>query len=75
MALVKKLSKIGNSYGVILPSDILEVAGLSKDSNIEISVKARQIIIKPTRLKDHKVLKTFMKVVEDYQETFQKLAK
>lgn len=75
MALVKKLSKIGNSYGVILPSDILDIAGLSKDSEVEISVKERQIIIRPTRLKDHKVLKTFMKVIEDYEDTFEKLAK
>jgi antitoxin component of MazEF toxin-antitoxin module len=75
MALMKKVRKIGNSYGIILPTEIMEVAGISKDAELEISVKENQIILKPASLKDHKVMKTFLKVLEDYNETFKKLAK
>ncbi|HCU24957.1 MAG TPA: hypothetical protein DF383_08065 [Deltaproteobacteria bacterium] len=75
MVLVKKLSKIGNSYGVILPAEVLEIAGLSKEEEVEISVKENRVILKPTRLKDHQVMKVFMGVLEDYDKTFEKLAK
>lgn len=75
MALIKKLTKIGNSWGVILPGEIMEAAGLSKDSDVEISVNEHQIILRPTHLKDHKIMNTFMKVIKEYDETFQKLAK
>lgn len=75
MALVKKFTKIGNSWGLILPSEIMQVSGVTPDSEVEISVKGNQIILKPTRIKDHQVMKTFMGVLEDYNETFKKLAK
>jgi antitoxin component of MazEF toxin-antitoxin module len=75
MALVKKLTKIGNSTGVILPADILKVAGISEDAEVQISVKEHQIILEPANLKDHKVMKTFLGVLEDFDETLKKLAK
>lgn len=75
MALIKKLIKIGNSWGVILPSEILKVAGVNEDSEVEITVKENQIILKPSNLKDHKVMKAFLGVLHDYDKTFQKLAK
>jgi antitoxin component of MazEF toxin-antitoxin module len=75
MALVKKLTKIGNSTGIILPSDILKVAGLSDDAEVQISVKENQIILEPANLKDRKVMKTFLSVIEDFDATLKKLAK
>ncbi len=76
MALLKKLSRIGNSYGIILPADVLKVVGLDENSEVEITInQKKQIIIKPTHLKDHKIMNTFMGVLEDYDDTFKKLAK
>ncbi|MBI3540672.1 MAG: AbrB/MazE/SpoVT family DNA-binding domain-containing protein [Deltaproteobacteria bacterium] len=75
MALVKKLTKIGNSLGIILPTEILRVAGMDTDSEVEISVKDNEVLLRPTKLKDHKVMKTFMGVVKDYDQTLRKLAK
>jgi antitoxin component of MazEF toxin-antitoxin module len=75
MALVKKFTKIGNSTGIILPADILKVAGMNEDSEVEVEVKGHQIVLSPANLKDHKVMKTFLKVIQDYGETFKKLAK
>ena len=74
MALTKKLTKIGNSSGVILPSEILKVVGIEEDTEIQISIKDHQIILEPIRLKDHRIMKTFMGVLQDYNETFKKLA-
>jgi len=75
MALVKKFSKVGNSVGMIFPSEFLNAAGLNLESEMEISFKENKIILEPTNMKDHKILKTFMGVLKDYDETFKKLAK
>jgi antitoxin component of MazEF toxin-antitoxin module len=75
MVLVKKLTKIGNSYGVILPTEIMKVSGVTPHSQLEISVKDNQIVLKPTDLKDHRLMKAFMGVLEDFDKTFKKLAK
>jgi antitoxin component of MazEF toxin-antitoxin module len=75
MALIKKLTKIGNSWGVILPTDLLKVVGIEDSSEVEISVKENQIVLRPTSLKDRKVMKAFMKVLDQYDKTFEKLAK
>jgi antitoxin component of MazEF toxin-antitoxin module len=75
MTLVKKLTKIGNSLGVILPTDILKVVGISDKSEVEISIKDDEIVLRPTNLKDHKVMKIFLGVLKDYDETLKKLAK
>ncbi len=74
MALTKKLTKIGNSKGVILSSDVLQMADMEDQEEVEIVTKPHEIIIKPAHLKDHKVRKAFMKVLEDFDETFKKLA-
>jgi len=75
MTLTKKLTKIGNSWGVILPAEILKVVGMSDDSEVEISVKENHIVLTPSNLKDHKVMKAFLSVIRDYDETLKKLAK
>lgn len=75
MALVKKLTRIGNSLGVILPTEILRMAGIDDDSEVEISAGENQIVLKITDLKDHKVMKTFLGVLKDYNQTLKKLAK
>ncbi len=75
MALVKKVIKIGNSAGVILPADLMSLVGIKDNSEVSFSVKGNGIFVQPVRLKDHKIMKTFMNVLEDYNETFKKLAK
>ncbi len=75
MALIKKLTRIGNSLGIILPTEILQAMGINEKSQVEISVKEEKLILKPVNLQDHKVMKTFLKVLEDYDDTFKKLAK
>ncbi len=75
MALTKKLMKIGNSTGVIIPNDILQTIGLQEGSEVEIVIEKNGIFLKPMNLKDYKIMKTFLSVMEDYDETLRKLAK
>ena len=74
MALLKKMTKIGNSYGVILPSDIMELIGLKPDSEIEITVEKGGLLIHPTREEDHLIMEAFSQFVAEYDETLRKLA-
>ena len=75
MALTKKLTRIGNSMGIVLPADLLDMVGIGENQEVSLSLKGDGILLKPVRLKDHKIMKTFMSVLEDYNNTFKKLAK
>lgn len=55
--------------------EMRQVVGIDDASEIEISVKENGIVLRPTNLKDHKIMKTFLGVLQDYDETFKKLAK
>jgi antitoxin component of MazEF toxin-antitoxin module len=38
-----KIRKIGNSFGILLPKDILSILGLKENNEIEIDTKGKQI--------------------------------
>ncbi|UII55907.1 AbrB/MazE/SpoVT family DNA-binding domain-containing protein [Cytobacillus spongiae] len=42
----RKITKIGNSYGVTLPAWLLERVGLSQGDDVQLDVKDGQIILK-----------------------------
>lgn len=74
MALMKKISKIGNSYGVIIPSDVMALVGLKPDAEVEITVEKGGLLIHPTRQEDQLVMETFRQFADQYDETLRKLA-
>ena len=75
MTTVKKLTKIGNSYGVIIPRELLEAVGFDEKTSIRVEVRKNELVFKPVNLKDHKVLKTFLSVVDDFEPLLKRLAK
>lgn len=75
MALVKKLTRIGNSWGIILPAELMKVTGIDENSSVELTVKDHTIELSPVSIKDQKVMKTFLGVLQDFDDTFKKLAK
>ena len=75
MATVKKLTKIGNSYGVIIPKELLEAVGFNEKTSIRVEIRKNELVFRPINLKDHKVLKTFLSVVDDYDPLLKRLAK
>lgn len=38
-----KIRKIGNSFGILLPKDILSILGLKENDEIDINTKAKKI--------------------------------
>lgn len=49
MPVVKKLTRIGNSRGVILPQPILDQLNWGEDAEVEIRIKGDALIIEPHR--------------------------
>lgn len=41
--MMTKIRKLGNSLGIILPKDILDLLNLKEDDEIEITTKTKQI--------------------------------
>lgn len=74
MALEKKITKIGNSYGLIIPSDIMDLVGITPDSEVEITIDHGALLIHPTHKEDKLITQAFTKFVEQFGETLQKLA-
>ncbi|MBI2335721.1 MAG: AbrB/MazE/SpoVT family DNA-binding domain-containing protein [Deltaproteobacteria bacterium] len=74
MPLVKKLTKIGNSYGVILPADILDLLGIKPEDELEMTVEKEGLLIHPSRKENNLVMQAFTKFVDQYDETLKKLA-
>jgi antitoxin component of MazEF toxin-antitoxin module len=49
MPFVKKLSRLGNSTGLILDRPILQQVDIAPDSEVEVSVENNAIVIRPHR--------------------------
>ena len=45
--MVKKLQKVGNSVGIILPRDLLAAAGLGEGDEVTLTLLGRRIVIEP----------------------------
>lgn len=77
MALVKKMTKIGNSWGVILPADILQVVGIEPAGECEIEVDAESVVLRPHRKTgsaDARVTAAMARFIKKYRSDLKKLA-
>lgn len=48
-ALIRKLSQIGNSKGIILPQTVLEMLNWDVNSEIELKIEGKKLIVSPCR--------------------------
>ena len=77
MALIKKLTKIGNSYGVILPSEVLKLAGMEFDSELDVTVEKEGVLIRPRKFqdkRDKRVMEAMARFIKKYRHDLKKLA-
>lgn len=77
MTLTKKISRIGNSYGVILPNEFMKVAGLEPGGECEIETQGESIILRAhfkENKKDQTVAKATSRFIRKYRQDLQKLA-
>jgi antitoxin component of MazEF toxin-antitoxin module len=71
----KKLSAIGNSLGIVIEKPILELLGIDRDTELEMTTDGRRLIIEPGPDRKKRVLASARKVMDAHGETFRKLAK
>jgi len=72
----KKLSAIGNSFGVVIEKPILELLKIDRDTELEVTTDGSRLVFEPVRdNKRDKLKKAHAKVMGVHAETFRKLAK
>ena len=75
----KKLVKHGNSWALIIDRPILELLNIDPETPLEVSTDGRQLIIFPSNEvneieKKKRIDKAFNRMIDNYGETFKKLA-
>ena len=73
--MVKKLSAIGNSYGLIIDRPILDLLRIDPETPLEVTTNGEELIIRPIR-KGHKarVKDSARRMMKTHHETLKKLA-
>jgi len=75
--MIKKLSAVGNSLGLIIERPILELLDITKDTPLEIKTDGEGLIIRPVKKasRTDRVLAAADELMDAHEETFRKLAK
>lgn len=76
MPFVKKLTKMGNSTGVILDRPILQQVDIEPDAEVEVSVENNAIVIRPHRYaSDDDARAAGRKVIQNRRRLLDRLSK
>ena len=73
--MVKTLSPIGNSLGLIIDKAILDLLGISRDTPLDIKTDGEALIIRPVRTEPAGVADSTRRMMDAHAETLRKLAK
>lgn len=74
--MIKKLSAVGNSLGLIIERPILELLDITKDTSLEVKTDGESLIIRPVRLsKKERVRESGKRMMATHAGTLRKLAK
>jgi antitoxin MazE len=74
--MIKKLSAVGNSLGVIIERPILELLDITKDTPLEVKTDGEALIIRPVKLsKKARVRESAKRMMNVHDKTLRKLAK
>ena len=74
--MIKKLSAVGNSLGLIIERPILELLNITKDTALEVKTDGEALIIRPVKLsKKKRVRESTRRMMAVHDETMRKLAK
>ena len=74
--MIKKLTAIGNSLGLIIERPILDLLRIDRDTPLEITTDGEALILRPVR-DSHagRVREAAERVADDHVDAFEKLAK
>jgi antitoxin MazE len=74
--MIKKLSAIGNSLGLIIERPILDLLDITKDTALEIKTDGEALIIRPAKLsKKVRIRASTKRMMVVHDQTLRKLAK
>ena len=71
----KRLSAVGNSYGLVIEKPILELLKIDRETELEMTTDGNRLIIEPIRDKKRSLKTSAEKVMKKHDSTFRKLAK
>ena len=73
--MVKTLSAIGNSLGLIIEKPILELLNITRDTKLEVRTDGEALIIRPVReSRRSRVQRATERLMDQHDDTLQKLA-
>ena len=74
--MIKKLSAVGNSLGLIIERPILELLNIDKDTPLEVKTDGEALIIRPVKAtRKERVRASTKRMMAVHEETLRKLAK
>jgi antitoxin MazE len=74
--MIKKLSAVGNSFGLIIERPILELLDITKETPLEVKTDGEALIIRPVKLsKKQRIRESTKRMMAVHDETLRKLAK
>lgn len=72
----KKLSAVGNSFGVVIEKPILELLKIDRDTEFEMTTDGERLILEPVREgRKKRLTEVHEKIMKKHDTTFRKLAK
>ena len=73
--MVKKLSAIGNSLGIIIEKPILDLLDIDRTTDLEVKTDGDALIIRPVRMgKNERVARSAKRMMDAHEETLKRLA-
>lgn len=73
--MIKKLSTIGNSLGLVIERPILDLLNITKDTPLEIKTDGEALIIRPSKPSaKERVRESTKRMMAVHEETLRKLA-
>jgi antitoxin MazE len=73
----KNLTVVGNSLGIIIEKPILDLLGISKETQLEMITDGKRLILEPVREEDRigKIKGATKRVMKNHDKTLRELAK
>lgn len=71
----KKLSAVGNSFGLVIEKPILELLNIDRDTELEMTTDGERLIIEPVRTGKKSLRASAERIMKKHEATFRKLAK
>jgi antitoxin component of MazEF toxin-antitoxin module len=72
----KRLSAVGNSFGIIIERPILELLDIDRDTELDMSTDGERLIIEPIRRRRRRrVVDAAERAMAAHDETMRKLAR